>query len=151
MLLPFDDRLSQTNKFDPEGCELADRHYPNRTRREKTRSNQFVGPGEQIVLRNNEGTVLFVWIRNTIERLDKQVGINCSIFRNESSRLSSDIILEAEQFAVRKWGPTRAFTYVDESKIRSSNPGYCFQKSGWKKCGRSKTYGKVILEKYLTV
>src|SRR5215467_5738959 len=101
MLLPFTSGLVETNRADPECAALIDRHYSRQARG----ALQFVPPGECLVLRNTEGTVLFVWLRNTIERYDKQVGINCTVFRNESSRLSSEIILEAEQLAVKRWGP----------------------------------------------
>jgi hypothetical protein len=80
--------------------------------------------------------------------MDSQTGYNCAIFRNESERLSSEIILDAESHAVERWGPGRAYTFVDGSKIKSSNPGYCFQMSGWIKCGLTKA-GKTILEKTL--
>jgi hypothetical protein len=83
-----------------------------------------------------------------MKRMDTQTGFNCAIFRNESSRRSSEIILEAERFAVAKWGPSRAFTFVDVRKVRSSNPGWCFIAAGWRKCGKTKS-GKIILEKQL--
>jgi len=81
-------------------------------------------------------------------RMDTQTGFNCAIFRNESERRSSEIILEAERFAVAKWGPNRAYTFVDGRKVRSSNPGWCFIAAGWRKCGKTKS-GKIILEKQL--
>lgn len=144
MFFKFDDALIETNRGDIECSFLSDRHYS----RQSHGKLQFVPPGECIVLRNAEATVLFVWLRNVVPRYDKQTGINCTIFRNESERLSSEIILEAEQFGVKKWGEIRAFTYVDGSKIQSKNPGFCFKKAGWTKCGKSKS-GLILLEKYL--
>ena len=82
-------------------------------------------------------------------RMDNQEGYNCTIFRNESQRKSSEIILEAETFAVAKWGPGRAYTFIDSRKIRSVNPGYCYKVAGWKDVGATKS-GKRILEKCLT-
>lgn len=79
--------------------------------------------------------------------MDGQDGYNCAIFRNEGQRQSSEIILEAEEMAFRKWGPNRLFTYIDPKKIRSTNPGYCFKMAGWKRIGLSKS-GKVLLAKY---
>jgi hypothetical protein len=81
-------------------------------------------------------------------RMDNQTGYNCAIFRNESSRLSSDIILEAEQFAIEKWGPNRMYTYIDPGKIKSENPGYCYKKAGWHIEGKTKS-GKHILVKII--
>lgn len=144
MLLPFDDGLVQTIKFDAECAEFADRHYS----RQKLGSPQFAPPGETLILRNNAATVLFVWCRQLQERADKQVGVNCTIFRNESKRLSSEIIWEAEDYARRKWGKIRAFTYIDANKIKSKNPGYCFKRAGWMKCGESAN-GKLLFEKIL--
>lgn len=137
--------LLESDRCDSECSALADRHYS----RQSVGKLKFVPPGESIVLRNAEGTVVFVWLRNTVPRYDKQVGVNCTIFRNESARRSSDIIVEAETFAVKRWGAIRAFTYVDASKVKSSNPGCCFKKAGWAMCGKSKS-GLLLFEKSLT-
>ena len=51
--------------------------------------------------------------------MDGQAGYNCSIFRNESARRSSEIVLEAERHAVEKWGLNRMYTYIDPRKIKS--------------------------------
>lgn len=143
MLLPFTDGLVRTTPFDPEMAMLADRHYSRRT----VGARQFCYSGRKLVLRNTQGTVLFVWMFSDPQlRMDHQVGYNCTIFRNESDRQSSDIILEAERMAVEKWGPNRFYTYINAARIRSTNPGYCFLMAGWNKAGLSKT-GKVLLEK----
>lgn len=146
MILPFTSGLIQTTHFDPEMAALADRHYSRRT----PGARQFCYSGRKLVLRNAEATVLFVWMfPDPALRMDKQVGYNCAIFRNESDRRSSEIILEAERFAVAKWGAGRAYTFVDGRKIRSTNPGWCFIAAGWRVCGKTKS-GKRILEKNLT-
>ena len=143
MLLSFTNRLTRTNRFDPEMAAFADRHYSRR----KKGSKQYAGNGSDICLRNNEGTVLFVWLLQQFRR-DGQQGFNCSKFRNETLLLSSSLILEAEQFVVKAWGPGRAYTYIDPKEVKSSNPGYCFKKAGWRFAGYSST-GKHILEKVL--
>ena len=144
MLLPFTSGLVRTTHFDPEMAALADRHYSRRT----PGARQFCYSGRKLVLRNCEGTVLFVWMfPDPTMRMDGQTGYNCAIFRNESDRLSSEIIIEAEAFAFAKWGRNRLYTYVDGSKIKSRNPGYCFKVAGWKAVGISKA-GKVLLTKY---
>lgn len=81
-------------------------------------------------------------------RLDGQVGFNNAIFRNESTRKSSEIILEAEWHAVKKWGRNRAYTYIDPREVASRNPGYCFKMAGWRFC-RLSASGKHLLEKDL--
>jgi hypothetical protein len=71
----------------------------------------------------------------------------CSIFRNEGPLRSSDLILEAEQLAWRRWPGQRLFTYVWPAKVKSVNPGYCFKMAGWQQCGRNKDGRLIILEK----
>jgi hypothetical protein len=127
LLLKFTDGLIRVGKFDLESALLADRHYS----RQKVGTNQFMPPGRTMVLRNAEGTVVFGWLWQ-LKRDDGEDGYNCSIFRNESSRLSSEIIIEAEEMAVAEWGANRGFTYVRPSDIASPNPGFCFKQCGWK-------------------
>jgi hypothetical protein len=143
MLLPLWTGLVKTTHYDPEMAKLADRHYSRRT----PGASQFAYAGRKLVLRDTQGTVLWVWMWPYDElRMDKQTGYNCAIFRNESSRRSSDIILEAEQMAFAKWGPNRVYTYVAADKIKSTNPGFCFQCAGWTKVGKSKG-GLILLTK----
>lgn len=128
MLLPLTDGLMRTTHFDDECRQLADRHYSRRT----IGARQFTYSGRKLVLRDTGGKVLWVWMfPDPMMRMDGQTGYNNAIFRNESTRRSSDIILEAEQHALRKWGPNRAYTYIDPSEIKSANPGYCFKCAGW--------------------
>jgi len=142
--LELSDGLFPTTHFDWEMSKLADRHYSRRT----VGARQFCYSGRKLVLRNATGTVLFVWMYpDPTMRMDGQTGYCCAIFRNESDRLSSEIILEAETFAFAKWGPNRLYTYVDPRKIHSPNPGYCFKAAGWRQIGVSKG-GKVLLSKY---
>jgi len=134
-MLKFTDGLIRVNKFDPESAALADRHYSRQT----VGSNQFMPPGRTMVLRNAEGTIVFGWLSQD-KRDDHQIGYNCSIFRNESDRLSSDVILEAERAVAEAWGANRLFTYVDPSALRPAAhkyrkrkmPGRCFIAAGWK-------------------
>lgn len=82
-----------------------------------------------------------------------QEGVNCAIFRNEGPHLSSELILEAEELAWRKWSYHRLYTYINPRKIISANPGYCFKIAGWINARNSKgkilltKSGKIILEK----
>lgn len=138
----FEERLVATDRVDDEMRQLADRHYSRR----RIGYREFVGPGRALVLRNVEGTILFAW-RSTLYRLDDQVGYECTIFRNESDQLSSDVILEAEQRVFDAWGRDRLFTYVDPRKVRSRNPGYCFKMAGWRFVRLSKDQGLHLLTK----
>lgn len=90
---------------------------------------------------------LFVWLRNTVARFDDQEGINCAVFRNEGSVLSSDLIREADDLAWQRWPGVRHFTYVADEKIKSVNPGYCFLRAGWQRCGRNANGRLTILER----
>lgn len=145
MLLPLNDGLMRTSPFDAECAALADRHYSRRT----VGAKQFAYSGRKLVLRDQAGAVLFVWIfPDPAMRMDGQTGYNNALFRNESARRSSDIILEAERHAVAKWGPNRGYTYIDATKIASVNPGYCFKCAGWRRVGYS-TDGKHLLAKDL--
>jgi len=143
VFLKFDDKLIVTDQCDQEMRLLADRHYSRRP--SSIGKAQFLYACRKIVIRNAEGTMLFAWgYPDETMRQDGQSGYNCVIFRNESSRRSSDIILECEAIAVERWGPNRFFTYVDPRKIKNQpglkgggNPGYCFKCAGWKKAGVS--------------
>lgn len=119
------------------------RHYSARHYRDGRRRSLFVGPGEKMVLLSLECDALFVW-RKFISG-DGQQGVNCAVFRNEGPRLSSDLIREACELARVRWPRERFYTYVDPRKIRSKNPGTCFVKAGWTRCGVTKG-GLVILE-----
>jgi hypothetical protein len=77
---------------------------------------------------------------------DGQRGVMCSVFRNEGAHRSSDLIREACELAWQRWPGARLFTYVADAKVRSTNPGYCFQVAGWRKCGRNKDGRLTILE-----
>ena len=133
---------------DPRARALFVRHYSARssTVRAQAIGNyaMFAGPGEKMVLLTRDCDALFVWRREQL-RVDNQAGVNCSIFRNESRILSSVLIREADELAWQRWPGERHFTFVDGRKVRSINPGACFKKAGWKRCGESRK-GLVILE-----
>jgi hypothetical protein len=143
MRLPFTDGLMRTTPFDDECRQLADRHYSRRT----VGARQFAYNGRKLVLRDAHGLVVFVWMfPDPAMRFDNQTGYNNALFRNESSRRSSEIILEAEDLAVAHWGPGRGYTYIDPVQVASANPGYCFKCAGWR-FDRVGTTGKHLLVK----
>lgn len=119
----------------PAALALFRRHYS--ARQDRNPAKLFVGPGEKLVLILPGGDALFAW-RLSRWRQDGQTGIECTVFRNESPFLSSALIRQAVDIALSRW-PTahRLFTYVDPAKVRSRNPGYCFECAGWRKVGRS--------------
>ena len=129
---------------DPIGRAMVNRHYSAHHYKDGRKPKLFVGPGEKMVLATGDRLALFV--RRKFIDDSGQAGVNCAVFRNEGPLLSSTLILEAEQLAWQRWPGERLYTYVDPRKVKSSNPGYCFIKAGWRKCGTTKN-GKLIFEK----
>lgn len=137
-------------KFDPRGAALADRHYSRR----KIGSPQWMPPGETLNLISESGKALFGWWRphpkSGLRAMNGLDGWTCTIFRNEGNTMSSLLILAAEVALVnlgRGCGPDGMLTYVWDSKVTSSNPGYCFKQAGWKVKGRSADKRKTLLWK----
>jgi hypothetical protein len=131
-----------TTDNDPAAIALYNRHYSAKKAR---KIGRFVGPGQRIVLITPEADALFAW-RIAHHRLDGQWGAECTVFRNESQHLSSDLIAYAEQIAMLRW-PTlvRFYTFVNPRKIRSTNPGYTFLQAGWTRTDYTSKGRKLIL------
>lgn len=126
----------------PAGYALYRKHYSS-AKNKRPKKKLFVGPGEKLVLLGWMCNAVFAW-RKFLDDSGQQ-GVNCAVFRNESPHRSSDMILEAMDYAWDKWPGERLYTTVNAAKIRSTNPGYCFQMAGWRKCGRTKN-GLLVLE-----
>lgn len=126
--------------------EIFDRHYSRKRYKDGRRPLKFVGPGQYIVLLTAECDALFVWRKFISD--DGQQGINCAVFRNEGPLLSSALILEACEIAWQRWPGERLYTYVNPRKIKSTNPGFCFLRAGFAKCGITKWNKILILERY---
>lgn len=122
---------------DPIALALYLRHYSARHYADRRVRRLFVGPGEKLVLVAHDDAAMFVWRR--FISMDEQTGVCCSVFRNEGDALASDLIREADAIADASWpGEQRHFTYVAPTKVRSSNPGYCFLMAGWQRAGWTK-------------
>lgn len=132
-----------TKDGDKACLSLFKRHY---TARKARKIEQFVGPGESLVLRTWDELAMFVWRKFIDDAVPKQEGVNCAVFRNEGPYLSSELIRQADAIADIGWPGERHYTYVDPERVRSKNPGYCFLMAGWKRCGFTKT-GLLILER----
>lgn len=127
--------FTRTTKFDRQAARLADNHYSRRT----PGSPQFMPPGETIVLITPDALALFGWWRphpnSGLEAMNGLDGWTCTIFRNTGPILSSRLILDAELHLFTPAiapGPDGMLTYVWDKKIRSTNPGCCFKKAGWR-------------------
>ena len=134
-------------RFDRRAVAIYERHYSCRHYADGRKRTQFAPPGSPLCLLTPTCDALFGWVRNSVERYDHQTGINCFVFRNEGYWLSSELIVEADDMAWAKWpDEPRHFTYVDPQAVASRNPGYCFLRAGWRRCGKSKN-GLLIMER----
>ena len=84
----------------------------------------------------------------------------CTIFRNETSIVSSKLIRSAVEVcrllalgafecrtAYEGWGSVPKdgiITYVDPAHVKSDIPGYCFRRAGWRRIGYASD-GKPLL------
>ena len=133
----------RVKKSDGSCLSLADRHYS----RQQPGSPQFCRPGHNIVLRTALGDA--VWVTWQGIRDDGFDAWECTIFRNESLYLSSELIKEAIQISLETWGKAPKdgiITTVDSRKVRSINPGCCFKKAGFKRIGETKCNKRIILQ-----
>jgi len=130
---------------DARARAVFNRHYSRHTYADGRKPKLFVGPGGKMVLITANLDAIFIWRKFKSD--NGQTGVNCAAFRNESGTLSSDLILEAEKLAWGRWPGERLYTYVKASAIKSTNPGYCFLRAGWRKCGTTKRHKLIILEK----
>jgi len=135
-------RWEISHRADPECIPIADRHY----NRQKPGSPQFLPPGRCFALKiKAAGEVVALWGTSwPYAQYVKHAWAGawmCSVFRNESSYRSSDLIAAAVRATRFYYGtpPPQGFvTFVNLRKVRSSNPGYCYQRAGWEKVGWTK-------------
>lgn len=125
-----------SNRFDPRSCRIADRHYNRR----KVGSPQFVPPGRCLVLRHEDNAL---WVTswpyaNYVKHAWAGAWVN-SLFRNESSRLSSDAIKDAVAMTIAYWSEPPELgivSFIDAKKIKKKrDPGRCYERAGWRRVG----------------
>lgn len=136
-----------TKDGDLDCIELYERHYSCYQYADGRDRKKMLGPGEKVLLRTESADAVFGW-RKFIDD-SGQEGINCAVFRNESPHQSSELIRQADSIADCLWPDSRHYTYVRPEAVKSSNPGFCFLKAGWRKCGRTKG-GLLIMERIKT-
>lgn len=128
-----------TKKTDDSCRQLADRHYSRQT----IGAANFCRPGNNYVLRTLEGNAVWVsWYSKY--RDDKFNAIECTLFRNESVYLSSELILLASLMTFKHFGenaPQTIITYVKADSVQSTNAGYCYLKAGYTKLDHKSTKG----------
>lgn len=130
---------------------LYEKHYSAHRYADGRVRKLFCGPGEKIVLRTVDGAAFFVWRKFVDDCIDqrtgaRQSGINCAAFRNEGTYQSSDLIRQADAIADCVWPDCRHYTYVNAKRVQSANPGFCFKRAGWQRCGVTKG-GLLVLER----
>ncbi len=141
-----------TKDGDVNCLEMYEQHYSAYKYADGRKRTQFVGPGETIVLRTDNYEAIWVWRKFindciNIETGERVKGVNCAVFRNVAPKvyLSSELVRQADAIADFAWPGEGHYTFVDPKKVRSTNPGFCFIKAGWKRTGRTKS-GLDILE-----
>ena len=143
------------NKADPLGRKLADRHYTRQTKG----ATLWTRPGYNYCLYYDDwkGAALWAWWRPKweagVERFDKLRAIECTMFRNESAALSSDLIKDAIELlkhpfcleALKLSNPLENLLITGISsertvKGRSKNSlaGACYRHAGWLEFEHSK-------------
>lgn len=141
-------RWHRTWRADPRAAAIADRHYS----RKRPGTAQFAPPGRCFVLVTADADALWVTSWQRPEYTEHGLGDVwlCTIFRNESAGLSSELIREALAATRAAWGdpPTGGTaTFVDAGKVRRKrDPGRCFLRAGFHRLDRlTKDRGLVIL------
>lgn len=137
---------------DPRARAIYNRHYSSRRyldgRHNRPRL-KIVGPGEYLMYITADESSLFVWRRFINNCQPAQFGVYCAVFHNGNPEryLSSELILDAEQYAWDRWPGARLYTFIAVDQVRRKrDPGRCFRKAGWRDCGKTKG-GLLIMEK----
>jgi len=108
-------------------------------------------PGRKLVLLTAEGNALWgsSWPFAEYVRHAWAGAWLCTIFRNESPHLSSELIREAVAATRAYWGDPPDLgmvTFVDAGKVRHKrDPGRCFLRAGFVNVGHTKG-GQVALQ-----
>lgn len=122
-----------SHKFDRRALPLADRHYNRR----KIGSPQFVPPGRSLVLLSENRDALWVSSYPFAEyvRHAWAGAWVCSLFRNESGYLSSELIREAVAITRSVWPAPELgmVSFINTEKTRRKrDPGRCYLRAGFR-------------------
>lgn len=127
-----------SHRADVRAVAIADRHY----NRQKIGSPQFVPPGRNICFRHDDDALwVTAWpFAEYVRHAWAGAWVNC-LFRNESDRLSSELIAEAVAHSRAHWPPPALgiVSFVDADKTRRKrDPGRCYRRAGWTHVGFTK-------------
>ena len=145
-----------SHRADPKAIPIADRHY----NRVKVGAPQFAPPGRCMVLATREYDALWItsWPYAQYVKHAWAGAYVCTMFRNESRHLSSEMITEAMRWTrwyqqtTPSWckdeEPEQGMiSFVNERKVRAKrDPGRCFIRAGFKVAGRTKQDNLVALQ-----
>lgn len=151
-------RWHLSHRADPRALPLANRHYT----RQSPDSPQFVQPGRCVVLLTADADALWVtsWPYPELVFHGRGDAWVCTLFRNESGHLASELILEAISATRWRYGdppPGGVLTFLNPGRVRpkrdygrasqaaSSRAGRCFLKAGFCDVGRTRR-GLVVLQ-----
>jgi hypothetical protein len=140
-------RWHLSHQYDKRAVPLADRHYS----RSRVGTTHFAPPGRMLVLLTKQADALWItsWPYPEMLRRDWfPTAWMCTLFRNEGPCLSSELIREA--VAATRWyfgnpPPDGMVTIIDQRKIKSVNPGYCYKQAGFVHAGYTKKAHLVIV------
>ena len=134
-------------RADARAAALADKHYSRKT----VGAAQFVPPGRCLVLLTEAADALWVssWPYPQYVKHAWAGAWLCSLFRNESAYLSSDLIVWAVAATRFVWEPVPEqgiITFVDTTKVRKKRDwGRCYRRAGWQQVGYTRN-GLVVLQ-----
>ena len=137
----------QTWRADRRAAAIADRHYS----RQSHGTDQFTPPGRVLVLVTPAYDALWCtsWpFAQYVTRAWKGAWV-CSLFRNESPVLSSELITEA--VAVTRWRWPQVpddgmVTMIDRNKVRRKRDwGRCYRRAGFVPVGETQG-GLLVLQ-----
>ena len=134
-------------RADPICRDIADRHYSRKT----VGASCFTPPGRVLILLSLDRKALWATSYPLAEyvRHAWAGAWICSIFRNEGSFLSSELIREAIAVTRWQWPDVPAMgmiTFVDAGKVkRKRDPGRCFLRAGFNRVGHTQG-GLIVLQ-----
>lgn len=147
----------ESSSFDPLALAVVDGtgqfsaygpHYSRRT----PGSKSFTGIGREVVLITSCGKAVWSVVYQSVpaprgsgnsrgrsgDKVSQRFVWRNNVFRNLGAGLSSSLIRDAVELTyviwVSKYGNLpniRLRTEVDTTKVKSTNPGACYQKAGW--------------------
>jgi hypothetical protein len=134
-------------RADPRGALIADRHY----NRQVIGAPQFVPPGRCVVLRHDDDAL---WVTSWpfaeyVQHEWAGAWVN-TLFRHETDRLASELILEAVAHTLDVWPHPPELgmvTMIDPTKVRPKrDPGRCYLRAGFRHAGWTRERGYRVLQ-----